>query len=174
MCKQLILILIFSALLPAVAVAERKRAERSPLVVSQEALTAPPAPLPANIGRTFIVLHSTLVRQGGLKHLNLAGTLSIHNTSASNPLVVEKIDYRDGAGRTVESYVTLPLALRPFASLQVIVARDDVRAGTGASFTIDWAVASAEEEPVIEALMTAAAGTRGFSFLSQGRRVTRR
>lgn len=135
---------------------------------------APPAPLPANIGRTFVVLHSTLIGQGGVKYLNFAGALSIHNTSASNPLIIEKIDYRDGAGRIVESYVTVPLGLRPFASLQVVVARDDVRGGAGASFTIDWAAASSEEEPVIEALMTATSGTRGFSFLSQGRRVMRR
>jgi len=109
-----------------------------------------------------------------MKYLNFSGALSIHNTSASDPLVIEKIDYRDGAGHIVESYVTKPLALQPFASLQVLIAQDDVRGGTGASFTVDWAIAGNEEEPVIEALMTATAGTQGFSFLSQGRRLARR
>ena len=154
--------------------AERKSAERDPIIVAPEALTPTPTLTPANIGRTFVVLHSTLVGQGGMKYLNFSGALSIHNTSASNPLVIEKIDYRVGGGRIVESYLTKPLALQPFASLQVLIAQDDVRGGTGASFTVDWAIADNAEEPVIEALMTATAGTQGFSFLSQGRRLARR
>lgn len=162
-----------SALLIPAAAAERKLPERDPIVASPDALTTPPAPAPANKGRTFVALHSTLVGQGGMKYLNFSGALSIHNASAANLLVIEKIDYRDGAGRIVESYVTKPLALQPFASLQVLIAQDDVRGGTGASFVVDWAAADSAEEPVIEALMTATAGTQGFSFLSQGRRLPR-
>lgn len=174
MRKQLFLISIFSAVLVPATATERKPPEHDPIVVSPEALTQPPTPTPANFGRTFVALHSTLVGQGGMKYLNFSGALSIHNVSASNPLVIEKIDYRDGAGRIVETYATKPLALQPFASLQVLIAQDDVRGGTGASFTVDWAIADSAEEPVIEALMTATAGTQGFSLLSQGRRIARR
>lgn len=170
MLKFLMRISILLALLFPGEAGERKRPEGDPIVVSPEALAELP-PAPANKGRMFVALHSTLVGQGGMKRLNFSGALSIHNTSSRNPLLIEKIDYRDGAGQMVESYVTKPLALQPFASMQVLIAQDDVRGGTGASFIVDWSTADSAEEPVVE--VTATAGTQSFSFLSQGRKLPR-
>jgi len=143
------------------------------IIVSPAAIAPAPTQALTVSGRTFVPLHSTLLGQGGLKNLNLSATLSVHNPSSRNALAVEQIIYRDGSGRLIETYINEPIILRPYGSLQVLIAQNDLRGGIGASFTIDWSTTAGSEEPLIEALMTGQSGTQGFSFLSPGKRVSR-
>lgn len=161
------------ALAPVGAAQSRDREQPSAIILGAEATAPAPEQKPTNLGRSFVPLHSTMVGQGGLTRLNFSGALSIHNSSASQVLMVEKIDYRSGAGQIVESYLSAPIYLKPYASMQIIIAQDDVRAGVGASFTVDWATQPGADEPLIEAVMASFVGTRGYSFLSPGRRVSR-
>lgn len=168
--------LAFAATLAAlmVATAAQPRDRENPaVIVSPESLAPAPDPKPANLGRSFVSLHSTLMGQGGVTQLNLSGSLSIHNTSATTPLAVQKIDYRSGTGQIVESFLAEPVYLKPYASLQVVIAQADVRAGVGASFTVDWATPSSGDEPMVDAVMAGFAGTRSYSFITTGRRVSR-
>jgi len=155
--------------LPAAA----KHPSHQPVVVSPDATAQAPTQKLAGHGRTFVPLHSTLVGQGGVTRLNFSGELSIHNTSASNALAVEKIDYRSSSGELIETYLSEPVYLKPYASMQVVIAQDDVRGGTGASFTVDWSTIDAADEPVIEAVMASTVGTHSFSLISGGRKVSR-
>lgn len=147
--------------------------EQQDVLVSPEATAPAPEQTLLAKGRTFVPLHSTLIGQGGVTRLNFSGSLSVHNTSATDVLAVEKIDYHSGAGALVESYVSAPIYLKPYASMQVVIAQDDVRAGVGASFTVDWATPPGSDEPSVEAVMASFVGTRSYSFLSPGRRVSR-
>ncbi len=160
-------------LLAAVTSAPAGDREAPSVVLDPEAAAPAPEQKPSSRGRTFVPLHSTLVGQGGVTRLNFSGSLSIHNPSAASMLMVEKIDYRSGRGQLVESYLTEPVYLKPYASMQVVIAQDDVRAGVGASFTVDWAIPPGAGEPIIDALMASFVGTRSYSFLSPGRRVSR-
>jgi hypothetical protein len=160
------------AALPA-ALAGARDKERPSVVVSPEATASAPEQKLANRGRTFVPLHSTLVGQGGVTRLNFSGTLSIHNASATNVLAVDRIDYRSGAGEIVETYLSEPVYLKPYGSMQIAIAQDDVRAGVGASFTVDWSTPPGSDDPVIEAAMASFVGTHSYSFLSPGRRVSR-
>jgi hypothetical protein len=148
-------------------------AAAQPVVVSADATTSAPREKLAVRGRTFIPLHSTLLGQGGVTRLNFSGALSIHNASATNVLAIEKIEYRNGSGQLIESYLSDPLYLKPYASLQVLIAQDDVRGGTGASFTVDWSTIEGSDEPLIEAIMTSFTGPHSYAILSPGRRVSR-
>lgn len=161
-----------AALLASDAAHARDR-EQPAVILDAEATAPAPEQNLANLGRSFVPLHSTLLGQGGVTRLNFSGTLSIHNTSATNVLAVQQIDYRSGAGRLVESYLSAPIYLRPYASMQVTIAQDDVRAGVGASFTVDWATPAGTDEPVVDAVMASFVGTRSYSFLSPGKRVSR-
>jgi hypothetical protein len=161
-----------AALFAADAVSSRDR-DQSAVIVSPEATAPAPEQKLSNLGRSFVPLHSTLIGQGGVTRLNFSATLSIHNASATHVLAVQQIDYRSGSGQLVESYLPAPIYLKPYASLQVIIAQDDVRAGVGASFTVDWGAAAGADEPVVDALMASFVGTRSYSFLSPGRRVSR-
>ncbi len=132
-----------------------------------------PEPKPANRGRSFVPLHSTLIGQGGATRLNFSGALSIHNSSATAPLAVEKIEYHSGTGQLVESFLPETVYLKPYAAMQVIIPQDDVRAGVGASFTVDWSNVTGADDPVIEATAASFIGTHSYSFLSPARRVAR-
>src|SRR3712207_9234963 len=110
------------------------------------------------------------MQRGGLS-VNFSVTLSIHNTSAEKPLVVERIAYYDTAGGLVQDYLTAPVAVRPFGTIEVFVAVDDVRGGRGANFVIDWAAAEPIAEPIMETLILGSSGTHGYSFVGQGRPI---
>ena len=95
-------------------------------------------------------------------------TLAVRNTSATLPLVVERIDYYDTNGNLVERYIPTAVAVRPLGTIEILIATDDLRGGTGANFLVDWGATQAISEPVVEAVMVGSSGTRGFAFVSPG------
>ncbi len=85
--------------------------------------------------------------------------------------MLKRVAYFDGNGKLVDTYVKAPIALKPFATVEVYIPEQDVRAGTGANFIVDWASAGEIAEPVVECLMFGSVGNRHFSFISQGRAI---
>ncbi|RAI34000.1 hypothetical protein CH340_10480 [Rhodoplanes serenus] len=157
----------------ATAAAPPSAAAQQAVTVAPEATVPLPEGTPAARGRILVPLHSTVMAGGGRTRLNFSGVLSVHNPSDRDPLVIDAVEYRDHAGRLVERSLPRPVALKPFASLQVVIPQEDVRGGFGASFVVDWSSPAPIEEPVVEAVMVAVHGTQGFSFVSPGRRVAR-
>ena len=84
------------------------------------------------------VYSSVSMSQGRLR-ADFSVTLSVHNASETRPLVLKRIAYFDTSGKMVESYLKSPIALKPFATIEVASATTDVRGGTGANFVVDWA-----------------------------------
>jgi hypothetical protein len=99
-------------------------------------------------------------------------TLSIHNVAEDRPLVLTRIAYFDTAGTLVESYLESPIALKPFATVEVFIAVNDVRGGTGANFVVDWSAEGRIAEPLVEALMLGGIGAERYSFISRGRPIS--
>src|SRR3981189_1491336 len=106
--------------------------------------------------------------QGKLR-ADFSVTLSVHNASETRPLVLRRIAYFDTSGKMVESYLKVPLALKPFSTIEVFIPTTDVRGGTGANFVVDWAATGEIAEPVVEALMGGGLGSGHYAFISQGR-----
>jgi len=48
-------------------------------------------------------------------------TLNIHNASETRPLVLRRIAYFDTNGKPVQSYLKEPVALKPFATVEVFI-----------------------------------------------------
>jgi hypothetical protein len=126
-------------------------------------LTAVPEIL-TNRGDVYVPVFSTIRIGAGLTKLNLAVTLSIHNASDSEPLVINRIDYFDTSGTLIQQYVSKPVALRPFGTVEIFIAADDVRGGTGANFLVTWAAKGSIAEPVVEAVVGNFMGTGGVAF----------
>lgn len=145
---------------------------RRVIVPGGATMAAPAARFPLH-ARSLVSAPSSLIGQGGATRLNFSGALSVHNASGVHPLAIERIDYRNGAGELIETYVSEPIVLRPYASLQIVVAQDDLRGGPGASFTIDWSAPEGGDAPQIEAFLASFIGTQSYSFTTVGRRVTR-
>jgi hypothetical protein len=120
-------------------------------------------------GGFYVPAYSSVAMSQGKLRVDFYVTLSVHNASETQPLVLKRIVYFDTAGKMVESFLKAPVALRPLASLSVAIPTDDVRGGTGANFIIDWAATGAIAEPVVEALMVGGLANAHYAFISQGR-----
>jgi hypothetical protein len=122
-------------------------------------------------GNVYVPAYSSVSISQGNARADFSVTLSIHNASETRALVVRHIVYFDAAGKMVESYLKAPVALKPFATIEVAIAAKDVRGGTGANFVVDWAATGEIAEPVIEALMIGSFASGHYAFISQGRPI---
>lgn len=134
-----------------------------------DSLTAMPKEELALSGGFYVPAYSSVAMSQGKLRVDFSVTLSVHNASETQPLVVRRIAYFDTAGKQVESYLKAPVAMKPLASVSVFIPTDDVRGGTGANFIVDWAATGEIAEPVVEALMVGGVANAHYAFISQGR-----
>jgi Protein of unknown function (DUF3124) len=134
-------------------------------------LTAMPTETLSVSGAFYVPVYSSVSMSQGKLRADFSVTLSIHNASETRPLVLRRIAYFDTGGKMVESYLKAPVALKPFATIEVFVPTTDVRGGTGANFMVDWAATAEIAEPVVEALMVGGLGSGHYAFVTQGRPV---
>ena len=120
----------------------------------------------------YVAAYSTVRLGGGKGKLDLATTLTIHNTSEERPLILLRVDYFGTAGNLLHRYLASPIAVRPLGSVETFVPAEDTRGGTGANFVVEWAAEGQITEPLIEAVMVGTLGAQGFSFTSRGKTMT--
>jgi hypothetical protein len=120
-------------------------------------------------GGFYVPAYSSVAMSQGKLRVDFSVTLSVHNASEAQPLVVKRIAYFDTAGKQVENYLKTPVAVRPLATVSIFIPTDDVRGGTGANFIVDWAATGEIAEPVVEALMVGGVANAHYAFISQGR-----
>ena len=151
--------------------AERKR-QSDPLLLFGSSLAEVPADAHLTVrGAVYVPAYASIRTVEGRARVDLATTLSIHNTSRDRPLILERVDYHNTDGALIQAYLAKPVTLKPFGTVEMFVASDDIRGGTGANFVVEWAAQGAMSEPVIETVMIGAVGTTSYSFVSQGRSV---
>ena len=127
-------------------------------------LTALPTENLAVSGAFYVPVSSVSMSQGKLR-ADFSVTLSVHNASETR-LILKRIAYFDTSGKMVESYLKSPVALKPFSTIEVFIAANDVRGGTGANFVVDWAATGEIAEPAVEALMVGGVGAGHYAFIS--------
>jgi hypothetical protein len=108
---------------------------------------------------------------GTSKLIEFSTTLRIDNTSSSKPLVIERIEYYNTAGKLVQSYLKEPVALRPFGTIEVVIPAEDVRGGPASNFLVTWSGAGPIAEPMVEAVMIGSQDNTSYSFISAGRPI---
>ena len=174
MCHSLVGRFFCTALLGLLAIyGPVARAQTAPGIEQTFAnsLTAIPAENLGVSGAFYIPAYSSVSMSQGKTRADFSVTLSVHNASETRPLVLKRVAYFDTAGKMVESYLTAPVALKPFSTVEVFVPTTDVRGGTGANFVVDWAATGEIAEPVVEALMLGGLGSGHYAFISQGRPI---
>ncbi|WGS23839.1 MULTISPECIES: DUF3124 domain-containing protein [unclassified Bradyrhizobium] len=134
-------------------------------------LTTMPTENLAVSGAFYVPAYSSVSMSQGKLRADFSVTLSVHNASETRPLVLKRIAYFDTSGKMVESYLKSPVALKPFATVEVVIATTDTRGGTGANFVVDWAATGEIAEPVVEALMIGSVGAGHYAFITQGRPI---
>jgi Protein of unknown function (DUF3124) len=123
---------------------------------------------PASVKSAYVPAYSNVQAASGLTQIDLATTLSIHNTSRERPLVVQRIAYFDTQGQLVQEYLREPVSIPPLGTTQAFVAAEDRRGGAGANFIVDWTAEPVASEPVVEAVMIGSVGTTSYSFVTRG------
>lgn len=136
---------------------------------SADSLTALPKGELTVSGGFYVPAYSSVAMSQGKLRVDFSVTLSLHNASETQALVVKHIAYFDTAGKQVETYLKAPVALKPLATVSIFIPTDDVRGGTGANFLVDWAATGEISEPVVEALMVGGVANAHYAFISQGR-----
>jgi hypothetical protein len=120
-------------------------------------------------GTIYVPAYSRIRVGSGRGGVDLATTLSIHNSSRDNVLLLESVSYHNTEGELVQTYLDRAVGLRPLGTIEIFVASADLRGGTGANFVIEWAAQAPIPEPVTEAVMIGSVGATSYSFVSQGR-----
>jgi hypothetical protein len=149
------------------------RAQTGAAIEQRFAASLVPLPVepPTVTGAFYVPAYSSVSISQGHARADFSVTLSIHNASETRPLIVKRVAYFDTTGKQVESFLKAPIALKPFATIEIFVATTDLRGGTGANFVVDWAATGEIAEPVTEALMLGSLGAGHYAFISQGRAI---
>jgi hypothetical protein len=154
---------------PATAQGAKTAGQGDALAPFKDSLMVPPeAAQLARHETVYVPVYSSVAGAGGMKQLDFSVTLSIRNVAADQPLVLERIDYHDTAGRLVQHYLHEAVAVRPLGTVEIFIPTEDVRGGTGAKFIVGWAASRAIAAPVIQAVMVGGVANRGFSLTTEG------
>lgn len=139
-----------------------------------DSITSLPDPSDLTIrGTIYVPTYSRVygAALGAHKLLQLSTTLRIDNTSATKPLVIERIEYYETSGKLVQSYLSEPLALRPLGTIEIVIPAEDDRGGVAANFIVAWAGSGPIAEPMVEAVMIGSQDSTSYSFVSPGRTI---
>mgnify|MGYP000630564979 CR=1 FL=1 len=98
----------------------------------------------------------------------LAATLSIRNTSFSDSIYISKIDYYNTTGELVKSYIDNFISLKPMATVNYVIQKEDISGGQGANFIVELSSESTNVRPLIQAIMIGENGNKGFAFSTDG------
>lgn len=129
---------------------------------------------PAFRDTVYVPVYSDIYSGSRNMKYDLTATLSIRNTSLTDSLFLEQIDYYDNDGRLVRSYVEGVLLLKPMQSVQYVIEKDDQEGGTGANFIVGWGANHAHLNPVMQGVMISTEGQQGISFLTEGVSISKR
>mgnify|MGYP005841603703 FL=1 len=117
----------------------------------------------------YVPAYSEIYYAGGGRTLDLAVTLTIHNTDFSHPIIITSVRYYDTHGQLVKEYLAQPQRLGPLASTDFFVEASEQSGGLGTNFIVEWVAEEAVYEPIVEAIMLNTSAAQGISFTSPGR-----
>lgn len=122
----------------------------------------------------YIPIYSDIYSESKHTKFNLTATLSIRNTSLTDTIYIEDIDYYDTEGDLVRHYLEKILLLRPLQSIEYVIEEKDTAGGTGANFIVNWAAHHDDVKPIFQGVMISTLGQQGISFLTEGISISRR
>ena len=122
----------------------------------------------------YVSIYSDIYSESKDVKFNLTATLSIRNTSLTDSLYIDDIDYYNSAGELVREYLSGPIYLNPMQSIEYVIEEDDTAGGTGANFLVRWGSTTEDIHPIFEGIMISTHGQQGISFRTEGRSIRRR
>lgn len=121
----------------------------------------------------YIPIYSDIYSESKHVRFYLTATLSIRNTSLTDSIFIEDIDYYDTEGNLVREYLEKVLLLKPMQSIEYIIEKEDKSGGAGANFIVNWGANSTQVKPIFQGVMISTQGQQGISFLTEGVSISR-
>lgn len=125
--------------------------------------------LDVTTGQTIYVPAYSEMRIAPNRTLDLAVTLTVHNTDFDHPIILTSVRYYDTQGQLLREYVTEPRQLAPLAATDFFVEAQEQSGGLGTNFVVEWVAEQPVFEPIVEAIMLNTANNQGISLTSPGR-----
>ncbi|MFK7947275.1 MAG: DUF3124 domain-containing protein [Saprospiraceae bacterium] len=122
----------------------------------------------------YVPIYSDIYAGSKYITFNLTATLSIRNTSLTDSMYVEAINYYNTGGELVQEFLDKTLVLRPMQSIEYVIDEDDETGGTGANFIVHWGAMNDRLIPVIQGVMISTHRQQGISFVTEGVSISKR
>lgn len=170
------LILIFPVILLFLSGCQQQSTERKPSNAEKE--------MDEKFLYTYLIEKDTLVHYGELiyvpiyseiyygdagKTIELAVTLSVHNTDLNHSIMVKSVNYHNKKGNLIKKMVQQPILLAPLETTNFMIGEKDRSGGTGANFIVEWNTQNNVSSPIIEAIMVTTQMNQGISFTTGGK-----
>jgi hypothetical protein len=123
-------------------------------------------------GQTIYVPAYSEIYYASNRTINLAVTLSVHNTDLNHSIVLTSVRYYNAQGQLVREFLSQPKQLGPLVATNYVIEELDTSGGPGANFIVEWVAEQPVYEPVVEAVMIGTISSLGFSFISPGRVIS--
>lgn len=118
-------------------------------------------------GTYFLPVYSHIYIGDRARPFLLAITVSVRNTSLTEPMTLTAADFYDSDGTLLNRYIDAPKTIEPFGSMRLTVAESEKHGGAGAKFLVSWTARTPVTAPHVEAVMIGSGGQQGISFTSQ-------
>lgn len=116
----------------------------------------------------YVPIYSDIYLDANNQNTLLTATLSIRNTSFTDSLFISSIEYFNTNGDLVRSYIENQISLRPMATVNYVIEREDDTGGSGANFIVKLSAKNPDIKPLIQAIMIGQNGNKGFAFSTDG------
>lgn len=116
----------------------------------------------------YVPIYSDIYSETKDIRFNLTATLSVRNTSLSDTIYIEDIDYYNSNGDLVRHYLEKILLLKPMQSIEYVIEEEDTEGGTGANFIVNWGTNDSSVKPIFQGIMISTNGQQGISFMTNG------
>jgi hypothetical protein len=119
----------------------------------------------------YVPIYSSIFHLDVKRTIDLAATLSIHNTDMAKSITLRKVDYHDLKGRLIRPYLETDRLLQPLETVNFVIEHRDRTGGTGANFLVEWDASAHVSSPIVEAVMISS--SQGISFITTGKVIRR-
>ncbi len=119
-------------------------------------------------GSTYLPVYSQIYHRFDHHTFSLTITVSIRNMSDKNSIYLTRVDYYNTEGTKIRQYIDHMIYVNPMETLEIVIEEDDKEGGSGGNFIFDWMSSSANEKPLMEAVMISTYGQQGLSFSTRG------
>ncbi len=117
----------------------------------------------------YVPIYSEVFYGDAGKTIELAATLSIHNTDLENLITLKNINFHNTKGDLLKKFISKPVQLQPLETVNFIINEKDKSGGTGANFIVEWSTQKHVSSPIIEAIMITTQMNQGISFTTSGK-----